>query len=182
MQRIAAWGFSGFGKWSNSTANLPILPVLQPYNVPMLALHADIFDPNVQAVFQASLRQQIAASVNAPQILGWSFGNEYDQIMTAGEVISILAMVGTVPPKQALVNQALSAIYDNNIAAMAAAWGVTATVVAGLYNATPTPPAADIESLREYYADRYYAFIYQTIRASIRTTCFSVSGSCRAGG
>jgi hypothetical protein len=28
VQRMQAWGFSGFGKWSAATANLPILPVL----------------------------------------------------------------------------------------------------------------------------------------------------------
>ena len=47
-----------------------------------------------------------------------------------------------------------------NVAAMAAAWGVAADGVADLYNSTsPAPPAADIEMLRQYYADRYYGFI-----------------------
>jgi uncharacterized protein (TIGR03437 family) len=165
VQRIEAWGFSGFGKWSAATANLPILPVLEPYNVPILVLHADIFDPNVQALFQASLQQQMQDFVNNASLLGWSFGNEYDEIVTPAEVTSVLAMGGTVPAKQALVNEALSAIYDNNVAAMAAAWSVTAAVVADLYNASPTAPAADIETLREFYADRYYAFIYQTIKS-----------------
>jgi len=165
VQRMQAWGFSGFGKWSAATANLPILPVLEPYNVPILVLHADIFDPNVQALFQASLQQQMQGFVNNASLLGWSFGNEYDEIVTPTEVASILAMGGTVPAKQALVNEALSAIYDNNVAAMAAAWSVTAAVVADLYNASPAPPAADIETLREFYADRYYAFIYQTIKS-----------------
>jgi uncharacterized protein (TIGR03437 family) len=164
VQRMQAWGFSGFGKWASTTGNLPILPVLEPYNVPILVLHADVFDPSVQALFQASLQQQIGAGVNASQILGWSFGNEYDEIITPAEVASVLAMGATVPAKQALVNDALSAIYGNDVAAMAAAWGVTASSVADLYNASPTPPAADIETLREYYADKYYAFIYQTIK------------------
>jgi uncharacterized protein (TIGR03437 family) len=165
VARMQAWGFSGFGKWASETGNLPILPVLEPYNVPILVLHADIFDPNVQALFQASLQQQIEPSVNAPQILGWSFGNEYDEIVTPAEVSSILALGGSVPAKQALVNDALNAIYGRSVAAMAAAWSVTAANVNDLYNASPTPPAADIETLREYYADRYYGFIYQTIKA-----------------
>jgi uncharacterized protein (TIGR03437 family) len=164
VQRMQAWGFSGFGKWSNTTGNVPILPVLEPYNVPNLVLHPDIFNPNVQALFQASLQQQIQGNVNNSSILGWSFGNEYDEIVTPAEVTSILAMGGSVPAKQALVNNALSAIYGNNIAAMAAAWGVTAATVADLYAASPTPPAADVETLREYYADQYYAFLYKTVK------------------
>ena len=165
VQRMHTWGFSGFGKWSNATGNLPLLPVLEPYGVPVLVLHADVFDPNVQAQFQASLQQQIAAGVNAPEILGWSFGNEYDEIVTPQEITSILALGSAVPAKQALVNEALSAIYGNQVAAMAAAWGVAATVVADFYNSTAAaPPAADIETLRQYYADRYYAFIQQTIK------------------
>ncbi len=164
VQRMQAWGFTGFGKWSSGGGNLPNLPVLEPYGVTVLVSHADVFDPNIQAQFQASLQQQIGSSVSDPGILGWSFGNEYDEIVTPAEISTILAMAGTVPCKQALVNQALNAIYGNDIAAMAAAWGVTATVVADLYNATPTPPAADIETLREFYADKYYAFIYQTIK------------------
>ena len=164
VQRMQAWGFSGFGKWSNPTANLPILPVLEPYNVPILVNHPDIFDPNVQALFQASLQQQIEPSVSNSSILGWSFGNEYDEIVTPAEIASILGMAGTVPSKQALVNQALSAIYDDDVAAMAAAWGVTAATVADLCNSSPAPPAADIETLREYYADQYYGFLYRTIK------------------
>jgi hypothetical protein len=61
---MQAWGFTGFGKWSSNTGNLPILPVLEAYNVPILVLHPDIFDPNVQAQFQTSLQQQMQGSVN----------------------------------------------------------------------------------------------------------------------
>ena len=164
VERMQAWGFTGFGKWASATGNLPILPVLEPYNVPILVLHADVFDPNVQAAFQGSLQQQIQPSVNNSTILGWSFGNEYDEIVTPAEVSSILAMGGAVPAKQALVNDALSAIYAGSVSAMAAAWGVTAASVNDLYNASPNPPAADIETVREYYADQYYGFIYQTIK------------------
>jgi len=164
VQRMQAWGFSGFGKWSNNTGSLPILPVLEGYNVPILVLHPDIFDPNVQAQFQASLLQQMQGSVNSSSLLGWSYGNEYDEIVTPAEVTGILSLGSAVPAKQALVNDALSAIYGNSVAAMATAWGVTAASVADLYNATPTPPAADIETLREYYADRYYGFIHQTVK------------------
>jgi uncharacterized protein (TIGR03437 family) len=161
---MQAWGFSGFGKWSGATGNLPILPVLEGNNVPLLNLHPDIFDPQVQTLFQASLAQQMKGFVSSSSILGWSYGNEYDEIVTPDEVTSILVMAGTVPAKQALVNQALTAIYANDIAAMAASWGVTAATAADLYNTAPAPPAADIETLRQYFADQYYSFIYRTIK------------------
>jgi hypothetical protein len=156
VQRMKAWGFSGFGKWSGDAGNLPILPVLGGYNLPLLKRHPDVFDPQVQELFRASLRQQMQARVNDPLILGWSYGSEYDEIVTPDEVAGILGMSGATPAKRALVDHALHAIYGGNVAAMAAAWGA---------NATPKPPAADIETLRQYYADRYYGFIYQTVKS-----------------
>jgi uncharacterized protein (TIGR03437 family) len=165
VQRMTAWGFSGFGKWSTEAGNLPILPVLEPTNVPILVLHPDIFDPIVQGVLQSSLQQQIQSGVDSSEILGWSFGNEYDDLITPAEVQSVLALGSTVPAKRALVDRALSTIYANNVAVMAAAWGVAATTTAGLYSASPTPPAADIETLREYYEDQYFGFVYQAIKS-----------------
>jgi hypothetical protein len=167
VERMKAWGFSGFGKWSGGAGSLPVLPVLEPRQVPLLARHADIFDPKVQALFRASLQQQMQDRVNDPLILGWSYGSEYNEIVTPDEISSILVMRGTVPAKRALVDQALSAIYGNNTAVMATAWrvaGVPAGNRSGLYDAFPAPPAADIEALREYFADRYYGFIYQTVK------------------
>ena len=165
VQRMKAWGFSGFGKWSSETGNLPILPVLEPNNVPIVAVHPDIFDPVVQGDLQSSLQQQIQSNVSDPGILGWSFGNEYDDLITPAEVQTILGLASTVPAKRALIDQALSAIYGNNVAAMAAAWGVNATTTADLYSASPTPPAADIETLREYYEEQYFGFVYRTIKS-----------------
>ncbi|HTQ56124.1 MAG TPA: hypothetical protein VMI94_16765 [Bryobacteraceae bacterium] len=165
VERMQAWGFLGFGKWSTPAGGLPILPVLWPNNVPVLVSHPDIFDSQIQADLRSSLQQQVAFSVNDPAILGWSFGNEYDELITPGEVQSILAMAGTVPAKRALIDDALSGIYGNNVAAMAAAWGVGAASVNDLYNLTPNPPAADIETLREYYEDQYYAFLYETVKS-----------------
>ena len=161
---MKAWGFSGFGKWSSDAGNLPILPVLWPNNVPMLGRHPDIFDPHVAALFLGSLQQQIQYRVNDPLVLGWSFGNEYDEIVTPDEVTSILAMSGSVPAKRALV-EALNAIYSGSVAAIAAAWGVAAASVSDLYIASPAPPAGDIETLRQYYADQYYASLYRTIKS-----------------
>jgi hypothetical protein len=155
-RRLHAWGFSGFGKWAGDAGALPMLPVLEAYNVPLLTRHADIFDPHVQELLRASLRQQMQARVNDPSILGWSYGSEYKQIVTADEVAGILAMGAATPAKHALVDHALHAIYGGNAAAMAAAWGA---------GASPKPPAADIETLRQFYADRYYGFLYQTVKS-----------------
>jgi uncharacterized protein (TIGR03437 family) len=160
VQRMKAWGFSGFGKWASPAGNLPILPVLEGYGVPLLARHADIFDPDVQGLFRASLQQQMQGSSSDPSILGWSYGNEYDEIITPDEVTAILSKSGTVSAKRALVDRALTAIYNNNAAAMAAAWRVT-----DLYNSTPALPVADIETLRQYYADQYYDFLYRTVKS-----------------
>ena len=164
-QRLQAWGFTGFGKWSNTEPNVPNLPVLENYVAPLVA-HPDIWDPVIQQEIATTLQQQMQAqgSINDPRILGWSYDNEYDAIITPGEVQTILTLSSTVPAKRGLVDRALSAIYGNNVAAMAAAWQVTATTTAQLYSAQPTPPAADIETLREYYEDQYLGFAEQTIK------------------
>ena len=164
VERMQTWGFSGFGKWSSATGNLPIMPVLFANNVPVLVNHPDIFDPQVQAIFQAALAAQIQGSINDPSIVGWSYTNEYDGIITPDEISAILAN-GAVPAKRALIDNALSTIYGGSVAAMAAAWGVAASSTNDLYNATPNAPPADIETLREYYADQFYAYLYQTVKS-----------------
>lgn len=164
VQRMETWGFSGFGKWSTPTGNLPVVPVLWPNNVPNLVLHPDFFNTQIAGQLQSVLEQQMQGSTNDPAIVGWSFDNEYNEIIQPSEISSILAMNAQVSSKQALVNEALGAIYGNDIAAMAAAWGVSAANVTDLYNAVPNPPATDIETLREYYADQYYGFLYKTIK------------------
>ncbi|MFN7992418.1 MAG: hypothetical protein U0Q18_02385 [Bryobacteraceae bacterium] len=165
VQRMQAWGFSGFGKWAGGAGNLPVLPVLEGYGVPFLSRHADIFDANVRAAFRTSLSQQMQGHIDDPSILGWSYGNEYDEIITPDEITAILAMRGTVPAKVALVNEALSTIYGNSVSAMAKAWNVTAAGVNDVYNASPAPPAADVETLRQYYADQYYGYLYATVKS-----------------
>ena len=57
--------------------------------------------------------------------------------MAASEVTGILALGASVPAKQALVNQALSAIYSGSVSALAAAWKITATTVAAVYASNP---------------------------------------------
>ena len=54
VQRMKAWGFSGFGKWATDAGSLPIMPVLYS-GAPLLTRHEDIFDPSVEAQFTAEI-------------------------------------------------------------------------------------------------------------------------------
>lgn len=164
VRRIRAWGFSGLGKWSDMLPSVPSLPVLSD-SAPLLVRHPDIFDPNVRKAFVASLQSQITPHLHDPDIVGWSLGNEYDGIVTPAEITTILAKPGTVPAKRALVSEALKTLYGNDIMKLASAWGITATTEAQADDAAPKSlPAADVEALRQFYADRLYAFIYRTVK------------------
>ncbi len=163
VQRIRAWGFSGLGKWSSDAGNLPIVPVLYT-SVPYLTRHPDIFDQTIRGGIANDLTQQIQPRANDPLVVGWSFGNEYDGIVDLSEITQILDMGSGVSAKRALIDHALASIYGGNVAAMASAWGVTAASAGDLYASTPTPPAADVETLREYFEDQFYAFLYTTIK------------------
>ncbi|MBV9848189.1 MAG: glycosyl hydrolase [Armatimonadetes bacterium] len=165
VQRLKAWGFSGFGKWCDIEADLPSLPVLNRGGVPTLAGHPDPFDPATAAKLHDVLAPQITPHRDDPTVVAWSLGNEHDEIITAGEIRDILGRGGDVPAKRALVDEALAARYGGDVGRLAAAWGVTATDRAGLYAAAPKPPDADVEALRQFYADHYYALIEQTVKS-----------------
>lgn len=47
-----------------------------------LVSHPNIFDPVVQAQFREHLRRQMETLRNSPWVLGWSLGNEFDEIIT----------------------------------------------------------------------------------------------------
>jgi len=167
-QRLGSWGFQGMGKWSSIIPGIPSTPVLERGSVPNVVSggHPDVFDPSIVSQLQATLTSQIGDNATNPDIVGWSLGNEIAEDIQPSEVQSILALGASVPVKQALVNQALSAIYGGSVSALATAWGITASTVAGVYAATnATPPAQDIETLREYYESNYYKTIYQTVKA-----------------
>ena len=55
-------------------------------------------------------------------------------------------------------------LYGGSVAAAAAGWGVQATTSAQLYATSPTPPAADLEVLREYYENAMHRFVYTTFK------------------
>ena len=166
-QRLASWVFAGSGKWGEIRPGLAANPVLAHTAVPNVVAggHPDAWDPNILKQLNATLTSQIGSNVTNPYIIGWTVGNEIDEIMAASEVTGILALGANVPAKQALVNQALSAIYSGSVSALAAAWKITATTAAAVYASNPTPPAADVETLRQFYEGAWYSDLYQIVKA-----------------
>jgi uncharacterized protein (TIGR03437 family) len=164
LRRAKVWGFSGFGKWDN-TAPIPELPVLGRWDVPTIGRHPDIFDPAVQQQYRASLASQIGDRATDPTVVGWSLGNEYDEIVTADETQGMLQLGASVAAKKALVDEALRSLYDGSVAKLAAAWRVKAATVAEVYAATsPSVSATDLETLRQYFARSYYGWVYRTVK------------------
>jgi uncharacterized protein (TIGR03437 family) len=165
-QRLASWGFSGMGKWSLVSPHFPTMPVLDHGAVPNVIQggHPDTFNPAIVSQLKATLVGQIGNNVTNPQIVGWSVGNELAEDIQASEVTAILALGASTPAKQAFVDHAASAIYGGSVGALAAAWRIQASTLSQAYAATPNPPAADIENLREYYENQYYQTIYQTVK------------------
>jgi hypothetical protein len=103
--------------------------------------------------------------VRDPFVVGWSVGNEYDEIIKPGEIQDILKMPGTVPAKRALADYALEKIYGDDLGKASAAGGVTAGTREEFEAAKVVLPDDAVETLRRYYADRYYDFIYRTVKA-----------------
>jgi hypothetical protein len=112
-------------------------PVLHRTGVPNLVKHPDIFDSKAQTRFEEVLRGQIEPRKEDPWLLGWSVGNENDECIATDEIKQILAMPDDVPAKRAFVQFAQS--HGKSL--------------------------DDLESLRRFYADRYYNFIYKTVKA-----------------
>ena len=102
-----------------------------------------------------------------PYVLGWSVGNEHEEVVLRNDITAMLKSNAGVPVKRALVAFGLKNIYGGDAAKMATAWKVApgADALAAIEAATaPTVPAADIETLRRYFADEYYGYIYRTIK------------------
>ena len=167
VQRLGSWGFAGMGKWSAPVPGVPVMPVLNHAGVPNAVAqgHPDIFDPSVVTRLSARLASQIGSNIDNPYIVGWSIGNEYDEIITPDETKAMLALGATAPAKRALVDQALVGLYGGDIRALAASWKITAAAMADVYAASPNPPALDIEALRQFFAVNYYRTLYQTVKS-----------------
>lgn len=112
-RRLRAWGFSGAGKWSEIDG-LPVVPVLDRHGVPNLVRYPDIFDSNIRAKFADAIRNQVEPRRNDPMILGWSLGNEFDEIITSEEIREILKKPKTTPAVKELTRR----MPDGDIEAM----------------------------------------------------------------
>lgn len=162
-QRLYTWGFTGGGKWDR-IADFPCAPVLGHWEVPRLVRHPDIFDPVIQAQLRETLRRQIEPLRNSPWVLGWSVGNEYDEIFTRDEIVQILRLPGAPAGKRALIDYGLENLYNNDITRLAQSWRVEARDRTALYTTQPTPPDIDLETLRRFCASRYYNWMYRTVK------------------
>ena len=161
LRRTRALGFGG-GKWGSPRDTVET-PVLGHWEVPSLAGHPDVFDPAICARLREALAKQITPRRNDPWVLGWSVGNEYDEIVKRGEVKDILAKPAPTPARRALTDYALKELYGGSADRLTASWKVAAG--GDIYAAKVTPPDTDIEKLRCFYEDRYYQTLYDTIKA-----------------
>ena len=103
-QRFSSWGFVGGGKFGDFPPDMPSTPILAhagavgiPDAVP--GGHPDVFDPSVTSKLKAALAKEIGSNITNPYILGWSVGNEKDEIIAISEVPAILALPAPSPAK-----------------------------------------------------------------------------------
>lgn len=164
VRRLRAFAFSGGGKWGGP-AELVQAVVLSRWRTPRLARHPDVFDPAVREAFRAELEEQIKPHTGNPLILGWSVGSEKDELLFLADIEQLMKLPGATPAKRALLDHAVDQRYGGSPAAAAAAWGVTAATREELYQSSPAPPPEDLELMRRYYADQYYRFCYETVKA-----------------
>lgn len=145
-RRAKVMGFGGYGKWSQAS-DVTTLPVIHRGGVPNLVKHPDIFDRAIQSKFREVLANQIEPRKNDPFVMGWSVGNEIDECISPDEIRAILAMDDSVPAKKALAEFYLSKVDPSHPS-----------------GSPITPNDEQLEKLRGFYADRYYAFIYKTVK------------------
>ncbi len=162
-RRLASWGFSGGGKWG-APQGLVDTPVLGLGATPRVTDHPDVFDAKVCGIFAAELEKQITPRLKDPFVLGWSFGNEWGEQVHPNEIADLMKKTAEVPAKRALIDFAVDKLYDGSIQKAADAWKVTAPGRDALYATTPTLPPADVEAMRRFFEDKYWSFIYATIK------------------
>ncbi len=166
-QRAQAWGFSGVGKFSDPIG-LSYIPRLSRKSLSNTAgaKHPDTFDPQVQEAFRSQLVSQMSGRADDPFIVGWSLGNEAEELIAGTEITGVFSKANAQTPiKKALVDYAYQQLYGGNLSRLATAWQIAASSIGDVYAShTAVLPAADLESLRQYYAASYYKFIYTTIK------------------
>ncbi len=163
VRRLLHWGFCGEGKWSTEVPGVPFFPVLSYSGVPILVRHPDVWNPAVRTALVANLRAQITPLLRDPDVVGWSIGNEFDEIFTTQEITQILAEPSSTPARSALVSWALTHIYHGDLKEMANAWG--AAQGSAEIPSTPLPSASDVERMRRYCASYYYKVLYNTVKS-----------------
>ena len=116
------------------------------------------------------LQPQITPHIHDSTIVAWSLGNEYSEIVTGQEIENILDSPTPSPAKHALVDFVLSDLYGGNVANMESAWSVQGIspqpTVNDLYSSPLSAvPDQDLEQMRRFYVDSYYALIENTVKS-----------------
>ncbi|MEM6331889.1 MAG: hypothetical protein AAF823_00935 [Planctomycetota bacterium] len=175
-QRLNAWGFSGSGKWStggeagsrvSSLERMAYVGHLRLGDVPRVGNRVDVFDPRARQRVEEVLREQLAPHVEDPWVMGWSIGNEKHFMPHHADIVAMLAASPQTPVKRALVTHARDVLYGGDAAALATAWGLPGAGAEDLLAASPdadTIGSEHLEALRAFFADRYYAFFYRTVK------------------
>jgi len=162
LKRLQAIGMQG-GKWGCGVP-LAETPVLHRWEAPSLAGHPDIFDPAVADRLRQSLSAQMTPRLRDPRVVGWSFGNEYDEIIKRDEVRKIIELPATTPARRAMFEYALQELYQGDVQKISAAWKVDAHDPTALHLMHPQVPDPDVEEMRLFYEARYHEFVYKTIK------------------
>jgi uncharacterized protein (TIGR03437 family) len=167
-QQLASWVFAGSGKWTQVQPALVVNPVLAHAAVANAVPggHPDVWDPSILSQLKATLTSQIGSDATNPYVLGWSVGNEADEVIAAQEITGILALGAASPAKKNLADYAIQTLYGGSVAKLAASWKITASTAADVYAATTAqPPANDVEAMRQFYEGAWYSTLHQTVQA-----------------
>ncbi len=163
MARLKSWGFGGAGKWS-TPGKYVCAPVLDLGGFTFAKGVPDLNNPFFRAQMIGAIKGQIKGHEKDPWILGWSIGNEMDLVVTKDHVLQALSTPPDTPIKISLIDYAAVTIYNGDFERLKAAWKVEAANRVVLYGLNPTPPEEDVEKLRRFLADRFYDFLYKTVK------------------
>ncbi|RYG32429.1 glycosyl hydrolase [bacterium] len=136
-RRSRAWGFSGQGKFADNVPGLARIETLKPNKPPKLDRHFDIFDPAIVAGLREEISGLVTPLQDEPRILGFSVGNEYEEIFLTSEIKKILKDSPDSPAAKAM--RAAVPMSD-------------------------PPTEEEVEKARRFHADAYYAFMYKTVK------------------
>lgn len=162
LRRLQSLGLQG-GKWGCGVQRSST-PVLHRWDLPNLVKHPDIFDEKIQQRVRESLVKQLTPLLQDPWVVGWSWGNEYDELITRQETKDIIKLPPNTPARRALFNYALEELYQGDLQKLAQTWQIKAHDPEALQLMQPTVPDEDIEMMRLFYQARYHEFIYKAVK------------------